>query len=329
LRVVGYRQFCNKIWNACKFALEYVSDFTPTPTTSIDLINMRGISKRDLYILHRLNETITECDINFKSYLFGNVTTTLHSFFLYDVCDLYLELLKPVFNDNSIENAETKLCAQATLYTVLEQYLRLCHPIMPFVTEELWQRLPNRSGLNAPKSIMIASYPITNKDWIHPDIQTSYESFKTYLNVGRSLRTQYKIGNSTKTNFYYKCTDVNLSTSISDLSYDFCTLCKSNFLKEYDDNTPKGCSIKVIDESLSIMLDLRGAVDIDEEIARLTKDMLRINPLIEQLNKKINSAGYEKVPEKVKEANEAKLTGYNTELANIATAVSEMESIKA
>lgn len=327
LRVVGYRQFCNKIWNAVKFALTYVSDFTPTATTAADLTSMKGISKRDLFILHKLNETITECATSFNSYSFSNVTTALHSFFLYDMCDLYLELLKPVFNDNSEGNADTRRCAQATLYTVIEQFLRLCHPIMPFVTEELWQRLPNREGLCSPKSIMIAAYPKPNADWVNSAVHTNYDGFKTYVNCARSMRTSYKIANATKTNFYYKCTDLKIKKGIDDLSIDFCTLAKSNFIQEYDDNTPKGCSVKVINDQLSIMVDLRGAVDFDAEIARLAKDVTRINPLLEQLKKKMNSAGYDKTPESVRATHEAKISAYNTELENIEIAMSEMKLI--
>lgn len=79
---------------------------------------------RDLFILSRLNATIEECNQQLTDYNFGAVASCLHSFFLYDVCDLYLELLKPVISDTSEANTETRKCAQATLFTVLEQYLR-------------------------------------------------------------------------------------------------------------------------------------------------------------------------------------------------------------
>ena len=93
-----------------------------------------------------------------QEYTFGAATSAVHSFFLYDVCDLYLELLKPVMYDESEANKDRKYSAQATLYTVLEQTLRLMHPFMPFVTEELWQRLPNRTMLTDVPSIMIGNF---------------------------------------------------------------------------------------------------------------------------------------------------------------------------
>ena len=84
-RVVGYRQFCNKLWNAVRFALTYVTDFTPTPTIHIDILKSPYISKRDLFILSKLNSTIQECNLHIKEYSFGAVASSLHSFFLYEV----------------------------------------------------------------------------------------------------------------------------------------------------------------------------------------------------------------------------------------------------
>ncbi len=327
-RVVGYRQFCNKMWNAVRFALEYVSDFKPTPTTASELISMKGVSPRDLFILHRLNETINESIANFHSYTFGNITTALHSFFIYDLCDLYLELVKPIFNDKSPENADKRLCAQATLYTVLEQYLRLCHPIMPFVTEELWQRLPNLSGLQSTNSIMIAPYPTNVDSWKNSNVEADYELFKPAVNSARSMRVNYKIANHTKTNFYFKTDNEDISKSMSNLSEDFCTLAKGNFCNVFDDSTPRGCSIKVVSDQLSIMLDLRGAIDIDVEIGRLSKDLERIQPMIDSIQRKVDADGYDKVPDKVKKTNADKIAQYHTELDNVKIAIEEFKSMQ-
>eukprot|EP01038_Epipyxis_sp_PR26KG_P012499 gene12499-16767_t len=142
-RVVGYRQFCNKLWNAFKFAITYITEFIPTPTIHLEIASNPLASKRDLYILSRLNATIKECNLTIEGYLFGATTNALYSFFLYEVCDIYLEIIKPTFYNKSEENAGHRHVTQATLFTVLEQFLRLTHPMMPFVTEELWQRLPN------------------------------------------------------------------------------------------------------------------------------------------------------------------------------------------
>jgi valyl-tRNA synthetase len=123
-RVVGYRQFCNKLWNAVKFALVYIKDFNPTKTMHMDILKNTEISKRDLYILNKLNEVIKECNKNINEYTFGIAVNAIHSFFLYDVCDLYLELMKPIIYNEDENNKMKIYCAQVTLYTVLEQSLR-------------------------------------------------------------------------------------------------------------------------------------------------------------------------------------------------------------
>lgn len=327
-RVVGYRQFCNKMWNAVRFALAYVSDFTPSPTTAAGLLAMPGLSQRERFILHRLNATITECETNFKAYLFGNVTSALHSFFLYDVCDLYLELCKPVFQDATESGAEAKKAAQATLYTVLEQYLRLCHPIMPFVTEELWQRLPNLAALESTASIMIAPYPKIVPAWENARALADMEIIKSAINAARSVRFQYKVANSVETNFYFKTESAEVKDAIAGLQKDFCTLAKANFLKAASEDTPKGCSIKVVSDELTLLVDLRGAIDIDVEVARLAKDMERLLPLVDGLKRKMNDPAYERVPEKVRQTNDEKLSQYETELVNVQTAIGDFKSMQ-
>lgn len=177
-RVIGYRQFCNKLWNAFRFALNYLVGFEPTATAHLEIVGSPGVSQRDLFILSRLNLTIRECNVQLADYLFGAATSALHSFFLYDFCDVYLELVKPVLNDSSEENAVRKKCAQNTLFTCLEVFLRLAHPIMPFVTEELWQRLPGIMTVSKTPSIMIAPYPEVEESWSHAPSESTMEIVK-------------------------------------------------------------------------------------------------------------------------------------------------------
>lgn len=329
-RVVGYRQFCNKIWNAVKFALTYVSDFSPSPETAASITSMPGVSTRDLYVLHHFNATITSTEANMKAYVFGNVTMSLHAFFVYELCDVYLELSKPVFNDASAENAATRRAAQATLYTVLEQYLRLAHPLMPFVTEELWQRLPNRMGLTDVPSIMIAKYPAPEDSWHSPESAKAMDILKEAIGAGRSLRASYNVGNHVKTKFYYRTKDAALASLLKNQSSDFCTLARAElFEAEPASGAPKGSCVKVINDQLSILMDLTGAIDLDKEIERLTKDLARLNPTVESLERKMSDASYAmKVPPAVQEANTAKLQATKTEIATVTKAIDDFKSMK-
>jgi len=316
-RVVGYRQFCNKLWNAVRFALTYVSDLIPTPTLHLEIANHPSISKRDLYILSRLHSTIKECNLQLNLYTFGLATTALHSFFLYDVCDVYLELIKPIVNDLSPENQSTRFAAQATLYTVIEQFLRLSHPFMPFVTEELWQRLPNRSSLTKIESIMISPYPEEVPSWFRPDIENEFDILKEAIHGARSLRSEYKVANHIKAEFAFQSKSNDLFNTLTSLSLDFSTLAKaSSFTSLSVDSTPKGYCVKVINDQLSILVNLTGIIDIDIEINRLTKDIERLTPLINTYKRKMTAADYEsKVPESVRISNIEKLNAYEVELS--------------
>ena len=168
--MVGYRQFCNKLWNAVKFGLTYLTDFEPTPTMHLTVTSDISVAGRDLCILSKLNKVISEVNQYIGDYTFGLATNSIHSFFIYDVCDTYLELMKPVFYDLSEENKSKVYCAKVTLFTVLEQFLRLIHPFMPFVSEELWQRLPFLNKMTSVKSIMIAAYPSTVATWENEEV---------------------------------------------------------------------------------------------------------------------------------------------------------------
>ena len=145
-KVEGYRNFCNKLWNATKFGMANLEGYTPgaLPARS-------ELASQDRWILSKLQRAIEGANNGMKDYDFGSATTAIYSFFLYDLCDVYLELCKPVFAANPAAPA------QAVLYHCIEEGLRLLHPFMPFVTEELWQRLARKVG-DEP-SIMISKYP--------------------------------------------------------------------------------------------------------------------------------------------------------------------------
>jgi valyl-tRNA synthetase len=331
LRVVGYRQFCNKVWNASRFALTYVSDFVPESYSNTrNICKLPDVSTRDLFILSKLNNLIRECNVNLGDYLFGAVTSALHSFFMYDLCDNYLEFTKPIFKDDSPENANRKRAAQATLYAALETFLRLSHPIMPFVTEELWQRLPNRSSLTTIDSIMISPYPESFEEWSRPDIEANMEVVKEAIHVARSIRTDYKIANHVKPHFFYRHTGPNNFFQDASLRLDFCTLARGESLSEIasDLPAPKSCCVKVINDQISLLIDLTGIIDVDIELARLTKEVERLQPIIENYKKKINATDYAKVPEKVRLDNTEKLAAYDAELQATLSAKAMFEAMK-
>lgn len=153
-RVVAYRNFCNKIWNATKLAfMVFGADFVPNAQA-----DSAEHGPMDLWILSRLNRAASEVEAAFKDYDFARATGAIHSFWLYDLCDVYLEAIKPLVGKGADLTTAAAKAAQQTLYTCIEEGLRLLAPFMCFISEELWQRLPKRSA-DGPASISVAPYP--------------------------------------------------------------------------------------------------------------------------------------------------------------------------
>lgn len=153
MRVEGYRKFCNKIWNATKFAMmKFPEGFVPAklakPTGKETLVEQ--------WILSKLNASAAELNKNLEQRSFQLATQTIYDFWLYQLCDVYIEAMKPISGDDTPE--EVRRSAQDTLYTALDYGLRMLHPFMPFVTEELWQRLPRRPE-DKTITIALASFP--------------------------------------------------------------------------------------------------------------------------------------------------------------------------
>ena len=339
-RLVGYRQFCNKQWNAVRFAVTYLTDFTPSKGMHGSITKAKYVSKRDLFILSRLNRTIAECQSCLENYSFQAVTSALHSFFIYDLCDVYLELIKPVVghasrveesdSDTSTEKSLRQNTAKITLYTCLEQYLRLAHPLMPYVTEELWQRLPSLRSMNSEdESIMVAEYPCVQGDWNNVEVESDMQIVSDAIHAARSLRADYRIPNNTKTDFYYRSENCHVKRALGEQTDDFCTLSKGSSLQHLSPGElPPSCSVKVVSDELDILIDLTGVINAEEEIARLTKELSKLTSQAEQYKKKMSIPNYsEKVPMDVQEMNLQKLAKYESELSTISAAIRSFEKM--
>uniref|UniRef100_A0AAQ4QS90 Valine--tRNA ligase n=1 Tax=Gasterosteus aculeatus aculeatus TaxID=481459 RepID=A0AAQ4QS90_GASAC len=188
-RILGYRHFCNKLWNAVKFAMKTLGDnFVP----SEKLCGDESVSDR--WILSRLSAAVGLCDAGFKAYDFPTITTAIYNFWLYELCDVYLESVKPVFAKSEEDSTSQRLVCRQTLYTCLEVGLRLLSPVMPFVSEELYQRLPRRRPHSDPPSICVTSYPDTEEFcWHSAEVDRDMEFVMTVIKTIRSLRADYNL----------------------------------------------------------------------------------------------------------------------------------------
>jgi len=208
--------------------------------------------------------------------------------------------------------------------------------MMPFVTEELWQRLPNRLSLTNVVSIMLAPYPVPSNiptDWKDAAAEADMTVVKDAIHDARSLRTEKKLANHIKAAFAFKTTSADVLRALTVQNQDFCTLAKASALEVLGEGSevPPGCSVKVVSDLLTIVLrgESGGAEgpDVSAELARLRKDVDRLQPLVEQYRRKISVPNYEtKVPEAVRISNQEKLGAYEAELLATEQALAALQA---
>ncbi|XP_003747487.1 valine--tRNA ligase [Galendromus occidentalis] len=309
-RVEGYRFFCNKLWNAVKFGSMYLgADFKPSDAKV-------SRSPIDKWILSRLTLACANAQKGFSEYDFPAITTACYSFWLYDLCDLYLESLKPVFQSGSIE---AKTAAAQTLYCCLETGLRLLHPFMPFITEELWQRLPRRAG--DPPSICVAAYPLeeTIPEGRNEALEKDVSCVLSVIHKVRSMRSDYNLTRAQKVDLFVKCPE-DQQNVIKEHAITIITLTASNSC-QVSQNPPPGCAINTVG-SFETHLLLKGVVDVEKEKERLSKKQALLKTSLERLGSSMALPGYaEKVPQDVQEANLAKQKDLTAELERIAESI--------
>ncbi|SPP72882.1 blast:Valine--tRNA ligase [Drosophila guanche] len=314
-RVLGYRFFCNKLWNATKFALLY---FSGEEKFSTELSSSDAVNQMDAWILSRLAAAIEACNAGFESYDFAAATSACYAFWLYDLCDVYLECLKPIFQAGS-EQQQT--AARRTLYVCLDFGLRLLSPFMPFITEELYQRLPRA---NPAPSICVASYP-SNTSWRSAKIESDVEFVQKAARIIRSARSDYNLPNKTKTEAYIVCTDATPNEILKRYASDLATISYCSKVS-FDSAAPAGCAILTVTGQCEVHLLLKGLVEADKEIAKLQKKGDQLVQTVGKLTQAMQASDYaSKVPAEVQTANETKLTESRAEIERITAAIETLK----
>ncbi|KAL5288496.1 VARS family protein [Megaselia abdita] len=312
-RIQGYRFFCNKIWNATKFALLY---FAGDERFSTNLTLNGTESPMDLWMLSRLAAVADACNQGFAAYDFMQTTKATYNYWMYDLCDVYLETLKPIFQNGTDDQ---KSAARKTLFLCLDYGLRLISPFMPFITEELWQRLP-RSDKAA--SVCVASYP-ENLSWRSEEVESDVEFMQKAARIVRSARSDYNLPNKTKTEAYVVCTSNQSSDILQKYSLALSTLSYSNI---HFEAPPAGCAILTVSGECEIHLLLKGLIEADKEISKLEKKKAGLEQTVSKLQQSMAANDYEsKVPADVRDANSEKLTQSSSEIQRIISAIETLK----
>jgi valyl-tRNA synthetase len=333
MRVYGYRTFCNKIWNATKFALMNLVGFEPK-LDELPNINDRNLSFADKWILSRLNRATKQCDDSLERYDFSTYTSTCYDFFLKEFCDVYLEAIKPVMyldaNENE-HNAARKKASQLVLFTVLEQSLRLMHPAMPFITEELWQRLPHVSKLPKNReSIMINQYPTPIEGWTSDQIEKDMNFVNDVIHKIRSAKANYNLTNKQKPEVYAKVNDEHLANLIKDQASNISLLGYSGPISVItsDKEVPEGSAIEVVNSQCELYVALKGMIDFKVELNKQKKNREKLQVAYDGLLKKMNLPGYsDKVPENIRMDDKNKAEAWKMKLQKFDKAIEDLQRL--
>ncbi|KAJ6989708.1 hypothetical protein D5086_014430 [Populus alba] len=309
LRVVGYRQWCNKLWNAVRFAMSKLdTDYTPPLTLPLE-----AMPSSCKWILSVLNKAIFKTVSAMNSYEFSDAASTVYSWWQYQFCDVFIEAIKPYFSGDGPSFAAERSSAQDTLWVCLDNGLRLLHPLMPFVTEELWQRLPPARGHTRKESIMISEYPKVEDAWKNEEVEYEMDLVESTVKCLRSLRAKVlgKQKNERLPAFAF-CLNEDISKVITSYQLEILTLATLSTMKvllSEKDAPPAGCAFENVNENLAVYLQAEGKVDAEAELEKMRSKMDEIQKQQEKLEKMINVSGYkEKVPSHIQDENAEKLT---------------------
>jgi len=216
---------------------------------------------------------------------------------------------------------------QLVLYTCIDSCLRLLHPSMPFITEELWQRLPGKKEF---ESIMISPYPKENKLWENKKIEKDIDFIMEITKKIRLVKASYTLANHIKCPVIIECSKDSLISLIKKVEKEIMILgfCGEIEIIEKKEKKPEGCVIEIIDENCMIHVLLKGYLNVELEMKKLESNKKEFEKGIAKLNELISSKSYDKVPELIKSQNSEKLTKYKLDIEITDKAMKDLENMK-
>lgn len=313
-RAEGYRNFCNKIWNATNFVL--MNTENQDCGYGATAAEPRGYSFPDMWIVGRLNQTIEQVTQAYETYRFDLSAETLYSFVWNDYCDWYLELAKVQLQTGC---ASRQRATRHTLLRVLEAALRLLHPIIPFITEELWQTVAPMCDAKTADSIMLARFPEADSGEI---VQTAFEQMtvlQDLIGAVRNLRGEMGIQPNVKAPLFVESTDdladylkyLPMMTRLTEAQ-------QVAALPESEDAPVAVCN--------GARLMLKVEIDKAAETARLSKEAEKLQKALDKLNAKLSKPGYtEKAPAHLVEKDKADLAELEDKMAKVQNQLAKLK----
>ena len=310
-RVEGYRNFCNKIWNATRFVLMNVEGQTVAQEARPDLWELP-----EKWIVSRLQKAEQAVHQAFATYRLDIAAQSIYDFIWNEYCDWYVELTKPVLNDENVSE-ERKAEVRRVLLSVMETSLRLAHPLMPYLTEEIWQTLAPMVDKGGD-TIMTASYPVPEQDKLNEQAETDMSWLQGLIGAVRNIRGEMGLGNARLLPVLLKNISDAERTRIERIEPLFKALAKVESIEFLNaDQEPPLSSSSVIGHA-SVFVPMKGLIDPKAELARLQKDFDKIQKQHDQIANKLSNEGFvKKAPPAVVEGEKIKLAEFVEQLEKI------------
>ena len=313
-RVEGYRNFCNKLWNASRFINLNIDNFGISEKRSSSIV--------DDWIDFKFNETVKKVNKAFEEFRFDLVTKAIYEFIWYELCDWFIELNKIDLNQDEITKAEIN----RSMVDVLEKTLRLAHPIMPFITEDIWQQL-KKYHCSELESITISAYPSVNNGLSESGYKR-IEWLKDVVTGIRNIRGELNLKPSTQISCIFENGTENEKSSLEDVESYVKRLSGLKAIKWADPQDESPPASIFTRENLKVLIPLEGLIDAEKESERLIKKIAKISKEKDMLASKLSNKKFtENAPKELVSSQKERLSVLATELDNLRAQISELNKL--
>jgi len=288
-KIETFRNFTNKIWNVSRFSLTHLEEFNPKEVKEENL----QFSLFDEWILNQLNQTIKKVSDSLQNFKFSDAAMAIYEFTWNYFCDWYVELIKEtLYRKDSSPEKET---AQYVLWFVLDNILRLLHPFMPFITEEIWQKIPHQE-----LSISISGWPEYKKEKAKKNLEEKVSTIQEVIKTIRNIKAEMNIPLTKGIDVFIKVVDSSKGKLIKEHLSFIKNLAHVQSVEVSESMKKPECAATGVLEDIEIFVPLKGVIDLDAEVHRLEKKLLKIEKDMILINKKLNNTDFiQKAPDKI------------------------------
>lgn len=319
-RIEGYRNFCNKIWNAARYVLQNTEGHDCGNNEEVEL----GLPEQ--WILSRLQHAVNEVTRHMDSYRFDLASQALYEFFWNEYCDWYLELSKPTLWDES--NSPAKLAGtRQTLVRVLEESLRLAHPMMPFITEEIWQRIAKLAHKDGA-TIMLQPYPIYDVSHSNKQAERDIDWVQKVIIAIRNVRGEMNIAPGKPLQVLLKNADTEDQRKLSNSAALLKKLAKLESIDIFSSDSETPLAVTQLVGDMEVLVPMADLIDKEQEIARLKKELEKLAQEKNRLQGKLSNPNFvDRAPEAVVQKERDKLSSAESAVTKLQSQLNSVEGM--